>query len=427
MPDPTVDAPALRRMAAGLVDLGILVAAGFALVTLAFDLFALFGPGNFAIGLLLVTAYAWLGSSSLTGGRTAGKWLLGLRVARAQEPVPVRALSRTILLVWPGFLLAAFDADALSHAATSPWRWSAVTLGASILAANAFLLGWTTAGRRLLHDRVGRSWVVVGTSPPQRPAGALVEWQSMLLWCIPPLVFLALCGLVPHAPAAHPLRHGLVVVQGPDTTPLVSEVHRLSYEEPEGIVDGTPRPVLVVEAEVLATPLDPLDFARSIALAVYTTAEPHGAYDAVQVHMTQTVDLGIARGSRSRTETVPAPHKRLAALAHLPADEAATRQHQMDGAFQNALRLAGAVARFETDHLHAPTPAEIAATPGLQPITGTDSRVWVAATGAINADFSGGPLARHSFALVPLGMPGHLRWTCARHDIPADYFDPRCR
>ncbi|MCP5116178.1 MAG: RDD family protein, partial [bacterium] len=114
-------------------------------------------------GLLVAVVYFGLFNSSITGGRTAGKYLAGIRVSD-QSGIPIglpRSLLRSsalVLLLWsPSALWSTWPFSALG--ATVESVRSALSLVSVLL-----VLFWRPS-RQGLHDLVARSWVVSDDAP----------------------------------------------------------------------------------------------------------------------------------------------------------------------------------------------------------------------------------------------------------------------
>jgi uncharacterized RDD family membrane protein YckC len=162
------------RALALLVD--ILAQIGLAFIlTIALQFALLFAGGLAdqaleAAGVIVVAVIVFVGYpallETLTSGRTAGKFAMGLRVVR-DDGGPVRfrhALTRALVRValeWPGFVLP-------------PITWVA-SLWTMLINRQGKRLGDLMAGTIVIHERTPASWGWVPAMPP-----ALAGWAGTL-------------------------------------------------------------------------------------------------------------------------------------------------------------------------------------------------------------------------------------------------------
>ena len=188
--------PPPRRLAAFALDAALLGAAGLALVRGGFGSIAPLGDAGPLVGAVLVMAYVLATFQPLTGLRSAGQRLLGLVHVPARGPWSSsgRVFVAPLLLVMPLFLLRLWDVRALSDLAANPWRWAAVTLGISVLLANGLLVASPRGGRRLLHDRLAGTRIMLASASAPLPPDRLAAWQWGVIAGLPAVV-LAVLGL----------------------------------------------------------------------------------------------------------------------------------------------------------------------------------------------------------------------------------------
>ena len=92
-----------QRSLAFFTDAAVLMAAGSALGFIAMDPLASLGPWGRALGTAATLAYFGISDSSIAGGASPGKRLMGLKVVSSSgEPVPPgRAVFRSLVFVIP--------------------------------------------------------------------------------------------------------------------------------------------------------------------------------------------------------------------------------------------------------------------------------------------------------------------------------------
>lgn len=158
-----------RRVGALFIDLMLLGAVGWAIGTAFFDPLARMGDWAKLIGFVIALAYFGPGNSRLTGGQTAGKRLLGLRVVdgSGQALSVPRALIRYVVLGVPFFANgSSFNADLTF----SPLGYllSLVVLGGIISILYLYIFNRRT--RQSLHDLAVGSYVIRADPAVEHPA-----------------------------------------------------------------------------------------------------------------------------------------------------------------------------------------------------------------------------------------------------------------
>jgi uncharacterized RDD family membrane protein YckC len=170
---PVSGAPLERRIVAFVID-GSLVSVGAWIVApLAGTYLAGLGPYGRFVGLGMGALSLGPMNSSLTGGASPGKRVLGLRVVDAEgAPIaPLRSIVRSTVLLLPLMLNGVFfpyygDMTPLIHAVAGLLFASVLGLGGAFL----YLAAFNRPARQLPHDLVARTWVVRADAPNRSKA-----------------------------------------------------------------------------------------------------------------------------------------------------------------------------------------------------------------------------------------------------------------
>jgi uncharacterized RDD family membrane protein YckC len=163
-----------RRVVALMVDLLILGVPAFLLGLALFRWVASLGQAGRLIGFVAAMLYFGLLNSSLGGGQTLGKRLLGIRVIdRDGNPLsPIRSVLRSLVIAIPYFLNGLwFDADAGPLAYLLGVLLVFVVFGGG--GAIVYLFVFNHRTRQSLHDLAVGSFVVRGP-PPVAPIGVSI-------------------------------------------------------------------------------------------------------------------------------------------------------------------------------------------------------------------------------------------------------------
>lgn len=176
-----VPAARLRRAAAFTTDLLLLAVVGYAFGFAFFDFVTRWGPYGRAFGLVLMTGYLGLGGSSVMAGRTLGKRVWGLEVAKlgGGHLALAPALGRASLVSLP-YLANGWGAKVV--ALTPPLAWGLTFIvfgiGGSIL--YLFLFNRTTG--QALHDLAFGTVVVRNDAavPKSLPALQRIHWIALV-------------------------------------------------------------------------------------------------------------------------------------------------------------------------------------------------------------------------------------------------------
>lgn len=145
-------APISRRILAAVIDTGMQVVLLFVFAAIFADL--QFSERAIIAGLLLISATYSIGFLGMTSS-TPGKMAMGLWVSdpAGQRVMPDRAILRYLILALPNLTIVYV------------YAWFVVT--PLLIAVNLALL-LTDKKRRLLHDRIAGTQVIVGR-PPELP------------------------------------------------------------------------------------------------------------------------------------------------------------------------------------------------------------------------------------------------------------------
>jgi len=191
-PGPPAIAGFWRRLAAFIVD-GLLIGLlGAGLGLLIGDMLAAMDGYARFVGFAMALAYGGLLNSRLTGGRTPGKYLLGIRVAGLDGgalSVP-RTLARQVVFSVPFFLNGApFSPDFLLSLGGA--LLSVVLFGG--LFAIIYLFVFNRKSRQSLHDLAVGS-CVLRSGPSSGPPAVPVVWRGHLVVVA---IVCVLAGLLP--------------------------------------------------------------------------------------------------------------------------------------------------------------------------------------------------------------------------------------
>jgi uncharacterized RDD family membrane protein YckC len=179
-PGPPAFAGFWRRFFAYFIDTLALGAVGGILGLLLGDVLAGMGGYERLIGFAIALAFAGLLNSRLTGGRTPGKYLLGIRVADLQgEPLSVpRAMARQVVFSLPFFLNGApFSADVV----LSPLGAVISLLIFGGLFGVIYLYVFNRKTRRSLHDLAVGSCVLRAGPSDGAPVVPPVWWGHLVV------------------------------------------------------------------------------------------------------------------------------------------------------------------------------------------------------------------------------------------------------
>ena len=294
-PAPMVIAGFWRRVAAFLIDVLFIGLIGFGSGYFLFNFYMSLGLGGILIGLVVATLYFGLLNSSLGGGQTFGKRVLGTRVEDAVGNFisPGRSILRYLVLAFPFFLNKAVSDGLFANI------WIAAVFTIPVFAgfaAFAYLLVFNRRTRQLVHDLWLGTYVIRATSP--RPAIAPAMWRGHLVvvaaLC---LVALALAAAAPIV-ARMPFFQGILAVReaimGTGDVRVTSVSGGTTYVVQNGQTVKTS--IFLILAHVKSPPASPqAEAAHFVQLALQ--ADPSVAtYDHVNVSISFGYDIGIASG-----------------------------------------------------------------------------------------------------------------------------------
>lgn len=148
-----------RRFFAFVVDSIALGLVGALLGALMFDTLVRLGPWGRLIGFSIAFAYLGIANSGVTGGRTLGKRLLGIRVVSpAGGPISIGKSCARALVLLPAYFLNNLQSDALLQ-----HQWLAVVVAIIIFGVGGltlYLMVFNARTRQGLHDLVAGTYVV---------------------------------------------------------------------------------------------------------------------------------------------------------------------------------------------------------------------------------------------------------------------------
>lgn len=306
--DETGDTPPARREIAGFwrrlialaIDGALLGVAGMLLGWLWFDVFARMGEAARLIGLAIAWPYLGLLNSRLAGGRTAGKWLLGLRVVGADgAPLDVaESMLRALILLAPlllnGATLAPIPFGVLG------FLQGLIVFGG--FGSLAYLYVFNRRTRQSLHDLAVGSYVIRDDA---EPAALPPIWKGHL-WIVAGLFLVVAClplltlRLLERQPFAGlvPAQHAVVALPWVQTAGVHRGFMKMSTGERTDWVRVTVR-------SRLGRVLDDEGVARDVARLVIDKYPQSREQDMVIVNLVYGYDIGIASGWRSHQYNFP--------------------------------------------------------------------------------------------------------------------------
>ncbi len=178
-----VPARRLRRAAAFATDLLLLAVVGYAFGFAFFDVVTRWGPYGRAFGLILMTGYFGLGASPLMTGRTLGKRVWGLEVAKlgGGHLALAPALGRASLVSLP-YLANGWSAKIVVLTPALAWGLSFIVFGIGGAILYLFLFNRTTG--QALHDLAFATVVVKGGAAVPKRQPPLPRIHRVALVCI---------------------------------------------------------------------------------------------------------------------------------------------------------------------------------------------------------------------------------------------------
>lgn len=289
-----------RRLAAFVVDLLLLAAAGYLLGAPLARFWGQAGIAGRLTGFGLATLYFAVGNSRLRAGRTPGKALLGLKVVDAEErPVSFgRGLLRAVILTVPWTLNGLYDPAATGGRYVLMYVAAVVVLTVGLGNLGFYL--FSRKSRRLLHDLVAGTIVVRAAGDPVevpfRPGTA----QRVGLVAVA-VVALALPGLARVLagslldPAVQRVYQEVRTMEGVQRASVTESLTEWGGSDP-----GSVR-ALLITVDLSDWSLDPDEVAAEavrIAVAVHADCLER---DRIDVAVRRRWDLLVASGTKSVT------------------------------------------------------------------------------------------------------------------------------
>lgn len=311
--DETGEAPQPRREIAGFwrrlialaIDGTLLGVAGVLLGWLYFDAFARMGEAARLIGLAIAWPYLGLLNSRLAGGRTAGKWLLGIRVVGA-DGTPLDApesMLRALILLAPVLL---------NGATLTPTPFGVLGYLQALIVFGGFgaliyLYVFNRRTRQSLHDLAVGSYVIREDAEP----GTLPTMRKRHLWIVGGLFLVLACMplLTRRLLAQQPFAGLLPAQQAVVSLPWA---HTASVQRGFTKVSSGDRSdwVRVTVRSRLATLVDDEDVARNVARLVIDKYPESRQQDMVMVNLVYGYDIGIASSWRAHQYNFPMKDER---------------------------------------------------------------------------------------------------------------------
>jgi uncharacterized RDD family membrane protein YckC len=297
-PAPMIIAGFWRRLTAFLIDVLILGLVGFGSGYFLFNFYMGLGIAGILIGLVIATAYFGLLNSSLGGGRTLGKRLLGTRVEDAHGNLisPARSIIRYLILAFPFFLNKALIDGLVTNLTYGALALIPVLAG---FAALTYLLLFNRRTRQLVHDLVIKTYVVRVVSP--RPALAPTMWRGHAIVVAVLCVLLAALGCLSPVLLRMPFfQHMQAVRQS-----------ILDTGEARSVTVSGGKVLMATASQVSSSSVytmlvhvkNPADASETTAARFVAQAEKLdpsvSSYDRIDVSLTFGYDIGIATGSVS--------------------------------------------------------------------------------------------------------------------------------
>jgi len=294
-PAPMIIAGFWRRVAAFLIDVLFIGLVGFGSGYFLFNFYMSLGLGGILIGLVVATAYFGLLNSSLGGGQTFGKRVLGTRVEDAAGNLisPGRSILRYLVLAFPFFLNKAVSDGLFANLWMGALAMIPVAAG---FAAFTYLLIFNRHTRQMVHDLALRTYVVRASSP--RPALAPHMWRGhaivVAVLCVLVLVLAAAGSLLVRIPFFQSMLTVRQAVMSTGDVRAASVTGGTTYLVESGHLETTR--VLLILAHVKAPPASEQVKAAQLALLALQADPSISTYDRINVSISFGYDIGIASG-----------------------------------------------------------------------------------------------------------------------------------
>lgn len=285
-----------RRVVAFAADMALLTVLGWGLGALAFDLFASLGGWGRLVGYGIALLYFGILNSSVAGGQTVGKRLAHIRVVNHHDDsvAPVLACIRWLILGLPLlFGPAALPRDGVIAPGGPLLNVLVFGLGGAIL----YLYLFNGETRQSLHDLVVGTYVVRDTATAELEVGSTPKPHVLVAGAWVGLVFLLSPALpasltqreqVPELAALEQRLEAMVPIQ-------TARLKRLDTSE-AGVWGSE------IRADIrVAGPEKHERVAYEAASMIFEQYDAAADLDVVDVQVTYSYDIGIARGSRTST------------------------------------------------------------------------------------------------------------------------------
>lgn len=286
-----------RRIVAFVVDVLILGVVGVLAGTFLFDVFVHLGIYGRLLGFVVAFGYFGAFNSSLLGGQTPGKMVLGLRVVNAKglSISLLQSFARYTVLGMPFFL----NGLPLDLHSTGPWVIYPLSLivfglGLSIV----YLYTFNRRTRQSLHDLAVGSYVV-RIQPHEQRLPMLPVWKGH--WVVVGL--LAFASLALPVAANHQAQDQALADLLPAHESLSAQPHviRASIAKNSVSMNGGKKSEYLVALLRLDSALtDDAVLAKDAARAMAKNYPAYTSANAVIVELAYGYDIGIATGWKSR-------------------------------------------------------------------------------------------------------------------------------
>jgi len=280
-----------RRVGAFAVDALALVALGQLLGLVFADAFARAGEWGRAIGFALALAWFVPFESRLGGGRSPGKRLLGLRVARLDGTAPGAAIAaaRCVILLLPFFLNGA-PLPAVLLFGRGVYLVSLLVFGLGLT--SLYLFAFERRTHRALHDRLTRT-VVLRDGPAMPVSPSPLESAHGVAMAVLLALALAAPLALRHLERTGPLAEIAQLYEAVGALPGVRYAGVADSGE-GGEDDSDGERVLSVDAVVESDVARPGALPEKLAAIVFASFPGAASADRIRIELRHGFDIGIA-------------------------------------------------------------------------------------------------------------------------------------
>ena len=289
-----------RRLGAFFLDCLALGVAGVALGLFLADELASLGAWGRLLGFFVALIYFGILNSTIAGGQTLGKRVLGLRVvAKDGTPLSVaKSALRFLPLGAPWFLnFAQFPESVLSSFWSYVLSVAVFGIGLSII----YMYVFNRRSRQSLHDLLVGSYVVTAdtTGPVVVPAGG----RAHLAVCA---LLIVVSGIAPYfaknLAASEPFASSMSIYRAVNSEPWVlhAGVYRGQTVTTTTNTGTSTTTYLYIVAHCKDPDVANAERAKRLAALALSTDESAASVDVLQVTLRYGYDIGIASSWRSQ-------------------------------------------------------------------------------------------------------------------------------